>query len=63
MTEEVLVIVVFSYENLWSYLLGIKVIMHTNYATLIFLMEEKDAKMRLIRWVILLQEFYIEVKV
>ena len=36
--------------------------MHSNHSTLRYLMEKKDAKPRLIRWVLLLQDFYFEVK-
>ena len=35
--------------------------MHTNRSSLRLLMENKDAKSRLIHWVLLLQEFDIEV--
>ena len=35
--------------------------MHTDHFSLRYLMEKKDAKPRLIRWVLLLQEFYFEV--
>ncbi|XP_049381222.1 uncharacterized protein LOC125845730 [Solanum stenotomum] len=45
-----------------AYLLGTKVIVHTDRATLMYLMAKKDAKPRLIRWVLLLQEFDFEVK-
>ena len=36
--------------------------MHTDHATIIYLMAKKDAKPRLIRWVLLLQEFDLEIK-
>ena len=36
--------------------------MHTDYATIKYLMAKKDAKHRLIRWVLLMQEFDIEIK-
>ncbi|XP_049378079.1 uncharacterized protein LOC125842819 [Solanum stenotomum] len=42
--------------------LGSKVIVHTDHAALCYLMAKKDAKPRLIRWVLLLQEVDFEVK-
>ena len=36
--------------------------MFTDHAALRFLMKKKDAKQRLIRWVLLLQEFDLELK-
>ena len=36
--------------------------MHTNHAGIKKLMAKKDSKPRLIRWVLLLQEFDIEIK-
>lgn len=38
-------------------------IVHTDHATLWYFIAKKDAKPRLIRWVLLLQEFDFEVKV
>ena len=37
-------------------------IVHTGHAAIKFLMQKKDAKPRLIRWILLLQEFDIEIK-
>jgi len=54
--------VVFTLEKFRSYLLGMNVIVHTDHYTLSYLMAKKDAKPRLIRWVLLLQEFNSEVK-
>jgi hypothetical protein len=39
------------------YIVDSKVIIHTDHAAIRYLMENKDAKPRLIRWVLLLQEF------
>lgn len=61
-TEKELVAVIFAFEKFWSYLLGTKVIMHTDHASLWYLMTKKDSKWRFIRWVLLLQEFDFEVK-
>lgn len=37
-------------------------IVHTDHAAIKYLMQKKDAKPRLIRWILLLQEFHIEIK-
>ncbi|KAI3772812.1 hypothetical protein L6452_04006 [Arctium lappa] len=44
-----------------SYLMGAKVIVHTDHAAIKYLISKKDAKPRLIRWVLLLQEFDLEI--
>ena len=36
--------------------------MHTNHSAIKYLMTKKDVKLRLIRWVLLLQEFDLEIK-
>ena len=36
--------------------------MHTDHSTIKYLMTKKEAKPRLIRWVLLLQEFDLEIK-
>ncbi|KAL8135870.1 hypothetical protein AgCh_010472 [Apium graveolens] len=61
-TEKELLAVVFALEKFWSYLLGIKVIVYTDHAALKYLLEKKEAKSRLIHWILLLQEFDIEIK-
>ena len=53
---------VFSYEKFRPYILGSHVIVHTNHATIKYLMAKKDVKQRLVRWVLLLQEFDLEIK-
>ena len=45
-----------------SYLVGAKVIVYTDHAALKYLLTKKDAKSRLIRWILLLQEFDLEIK-
>ena len=61
-TEQELLAVVIAFEKNRSYLLGTRVIVHTNHSTLRYLMAKKDAKPRLICWVLLLQEFDFEVR-
>ncbi|RDX60772.1 Retrovirus-related Pol polyprotein, partial [Mucuna pruriens] len=45
-----------------SYLLGSKVIVFSNHAALKYLLKKLDAKIRLFRWMLLLQEFDLEIK-
>ena len=54
--------VIFAFDKFRSYLLGSKVVVYTDHAALKYLLNKKDAKPRLIRWVLLLQKFNIEVK-
>ena len=53
---------VFSCEKFRPYILGSHVIIHTDHATIKYLMAKKEAKPRLIKWVLPLQEFYLEIK-
>ena len=53
---------VIDYEKFRSYILGSHVIVHTDHAAIRYLMEKKIAKLGLIRWVLLLQEFNLEIK-
>jgi hypothetical protein len=41
---------------------GAKVIIYSDHATLKYLLTKKDAKPHLIRWILLLQEFDLEIK-
>ena len=52
----------FACEKFRPYILGSYVIIHTNYAAIKYLMPTKDAKPKLIIWVLLLQEFDLEIK-
>ena len=61
-TEKEILVMVFACEKFRPYILGSHVIIHTNHATIKYLMANKDAKPRLIRWVLLLQEFDLEIK-
>ncbi|KAG7528280.1 hypothetical protein ISN44_Un202g000010, partial [Arabidopsis suecica] len=61
-TEKELLAVVFAFEKFRSYLVGSKVIVYIVHAALKYLMQKKDAKPRLLRWILLLQEFDIEVR-
>jgi hypothetical protein len=60
--EKELFAVVFALEKFRSYLLGTKVIVFTDHAALRYLLKKKEFKLRLIRWILLLQEFDLEIK-
>jgi hypothetical protein len=51
-TKKELLGVVFAIKKFRSYLVGIKVIVYTDHATLKYLLTKKDAKLRLIRWIL-----------
>ena len=61
-TEKELLAVVFAMEKFRPYLLCSKVIIYTDHSALKHLLEKKDAKPRLIRWILLLQEFDLQIK-
>nr|XP_027090491.1 uncharacterized protein LOC113711532 [Coffea arabica] len=61
-TEKELLAVVFALEKFRSYLLGAKVIIFSDHAALRYLLTKKEAKPRLIRWILLLQEFNLEIR-
>ena len=60
--EKEMLAIVFTCENFRPYILGSHVIIHTDHATIKNLMAKKEAKPRLIKWVLLLQEFDLEIK-
>ncbi|KAI3732773.1 hypothetical protein L1987_63981 [Smallanthus sonchifolius] len=62
MTEKELLAVVFAFDKLRSYLVLSKTIVFTDHAALRHLFSKQDAKPWLIRWVLLLQEFDIEIR-
>ena len=53
---------VFACEKSRPYILGSHVIIHTDHVAIRYLMAKKDGKLRLIRWVLLLQDFDLEIK-
>jgi hypothetical protein len=61
-TEKELLAVVFALDKFRSYLLGSKVIIYSDHAALKYLFSKKDAKSRLLRWILRLQEFDIEIR-
>ncbi|XP_052290406.1 uncharacterized protein LOC102613348 [Citrus sinensis] len=61
-TEKELLAVVFALNKFRSYLLGSKSVVFTDHAAVRYLMSKQDAKPRLIRWILLLQEFDLTIK-
>ena len=53
--------VVFAYDQFRSYIVDSKVIVHTDHVAIKYLMEKKDAKSKLIQYVLLLQEFDLHI--
>ena len=56
-TEKELLAIVFVFDKFRLYLIGNRVIVHTDHSAIKYLMTKKDAKPKLIRWVLLLQKF------
>ena len=60
-TKKEFLAVVFACDKFRSYIVDSKVIIHSDHAAIKYLMENKDAKPRLIRCVFLLQEFDLHI--
>ncbi|WCJ22553.1 Gag-Pol polyprotein [Euphorbia peplus] len=61
-TEKELLAVVYAFDKFRSYLVLSKVVVFTDHAALRHLFAKKDAKPRLLRWLLLLQEFDLEIR-
>ena len=61
-TEKELLAVVLAMDKFRSYLVGAKVIVYMDHAALKYLLTKKDAKPRLIYWILLLQKFDLEIR-
>nr|GEZ63816.1 reverse transcriptase domain-containing protein [Tanacetum cinerariifolium] len=59
--EKEMLAVVYAFEKFRSYLIMNKSIVHTDHSALKYLFAKKDAKARLLRWVLLIQEFDFKV--
>jgi len=57
-----LLAIVYALEKFRAYLIGSKVIIYTDHAAIRYLLTKPDSKPRLIRWMLLLQEFDLEIK-
>ncbi|GKB01128.1 reverse transcriptase domain-containing protein [Tanacetum coccineum] len=60
-TEKEMLAVVYAFEKFRSYLIMNKSVVYTDHSALKYLFNKKDAKARLLRWVLLLQEFDFKV--
>nr|GEU87890.1 DNA-directed DNA polymerase [Tanacetum cinerariifolium] len=61
-TEKEMLAVVYAFEKFWPYLVLSKSIVYTDHSALKYLLSKQDAKPRLLRWVLLLQEFDIFIR-
>ncbi|GJX79521.1 reverse transcriptase domain-containing protein [Tanacetum coccineum] len=61
-TEKELMVVVFAFDKFEPYLILSKTIVYTDHSSLRHIFKKQDVKPRLIRWILLLQEFDIEIK-
>jgi hypothetical protein len=61
-TEKELLVVVFTFEKFRSYIVNSKVIVYTDHVAIKYLLAKMDAKPRFIRWILLLQEFDVEIR-
>ena len=61
-TEKELLAVVYALDKFRAYLLGAEIIIFTDHSALKYLLTKKNAKTRLIRWVLLLQEFNLQIR-
>nr|GEZ11646.1 reverse transcriptase domain-containing protein [Tanacetum cinerariifolium] len=61
MTEKEMLAVVYAFEKFCSYLIMKKSIVYSDHSALKYLFTKKDAKARLLRWILLLQEFDFKV--
>ena len=53
---------IFVLDNFRSYLAEFKIIICMNHSAFQYLLQKKDAKSRLTRWILLLQEFDVKIK-
>nr|GEU53428.1 reverse transcriptase domain-containing protein [Tanacetum cinerariifolium] len=60
-TEKEMLAVVYAFEKFRSYVIMNKSIVYTDHSALKYLFSKKDAKARLLRWILLLQEFNFKV--
>ena len=61
-TEKEFLVMVFALEKYRSYLIGSYITVYTDHAALKYLLTKKDAKAKLIRWILLLQKFDLQIR-
>ena len=62
-TDKKFLAIAFVLKKFCPYLLGSKTIIFTDHSALRYLMMKKDAKARLIHWILLLPEFDLKIKI
>jgi hypothetical protein len=60
--QKELLAVGFAFEKFRSYIVNLMVIVYTDHAAIKYLLSKKDAKPRLIHWILLLQEFDVQIR-
>ena len=61
-TEKELLAIVYALDKFRAYLVGSIIIIFTDHSALKYLLAKQDAKVRIIKWVLLLQEFNLQIK-
>ncbi|GJR63893.1 reverse transcriptase domain-containing protein [Tanacetum coccineum] len=61
-TEKELLAMVYAFEKFRPYLVLLKTIVYTNHSALKYLLAKQNAKPRLLRWILLLQEFDVIIR-
>ncbi|GJR35593.1 reverse transcriptase domain-containing protein [Tanacetum coccineum] len=61
-TEKELLAIVYAFEKFWPYLVLSKSIVYTNHSALKYLLAKQDAKLRLLWWILPLQEFDVTIR-
>ncbi|RVW12885.1 Retrovirus-related Pol polyprotein from transposon 17.6 [Vitis vinifera] len=61
-TEKELLVLVFALDKFRAYLVGSFIVVFTDHSALKYLLTKQDAKGRLIRWILLLQEFNLQIR-
>ncbi|RVW86275.1 Transposon Ty3-I Gag-Pol polyprotein [Vitis vinifera] len=61
-TKKELLAVVFALDKFRAYLVGSFIVVFTDHSALKYLLTKQDAKARLIRWILLLQEFNLQIR-
>ena len=61
-TEKELLAVIYALDKFRSYLIGSYIVIFTDHSALKYLLTKQNSKARLIRWVLLLQEFNIQIR-
>ncbi|KAL6324695.1 hypothetical protein AAG906_015278 [Vitis piasezkii] len=61
-TKKELLAIVFALDKFHAYLVGSFIVVFTDHSALKYLLTKQDAKARLIRWILLLQEFTLQIK-